>query len=77
MATPRPMDQNQDYSPDPTVAIKTRFDHDRAAPERHGAVQRTRQPLRLTPYGDGLAEIRFSDPISGKFNLPEMGFPTP
>ena len=32
------------------------------------------QPLRLTPYGDGLAEIGFSDPISGKFNLPEMVF---
>ena len=23
-------------------------------------------PLRLTPYGDGLAENGFSDPISGK-----------
>ena len=35
------------------------------------------EPLRLTPYGDGLAENGFSDPISGKFNLPEMGSPTP
>ena len=35
------------------------------------------QPLRLTPYGDGLARIGFSDPISGKLSLPEMGFPTP
>ena len=67
-ALPGRIDANGDLGPSKTAKMAQNNPKTaRLPPEKHISEKCLgRKPLRLTPYGDGLAENGFSDPISDK-----------